>query len=149
MSGDTMLLGGKYPPNPEDSNEQSTRRVAPLHLPDLETPNSVMMVFADNPNALQFELTNTVVLGRRSESAEQPDVDLAPYGAFPAGVSRRHIRLTRMRGQVYLEDMGTRNGTFLNDEAIMADQPYALKNGEMIRLGHLKIWVYFATATES
>ncbi|HJL18582.1 MAG TPA: FHA domain-containing protein [Sandaracinaceae bacterium LLY-WYZ-13_1] len=49
-------------------------------------------------------------------------------------VSRRHARLTRLEnGAVYLEDLGSRNGTFVNGARI--DRPRTLSVGDRIRFG--------------
>ena len=128
-----------------DDDGENTQGVAPSHLPNLETEDSVIFVFADNPHAIQFELVDTLTVGRRSEKGDPPDLDLAPYGAYPAGVSRRHLRLTRTEeGKIYLEDLGARNGTFRsNGEIIPPGIPIELKSGYGIRIGMLKLWIYF------
>jgi hypothetical protein len=140
-TGDTQNLKlpeGRLPDDPE-----ATRSLLPNHLPPFDSPHSVILVFADNNNALSFELTDSIVLGRRSEVEETPDVDLAPYGAYPAGVSRRHIRLTRLQNQLFLEDLGARNGTFYQGKRLTAGQVIVLKSGSALRLATLKCWIYF------
>lgn len=50
-----------------------------------------------------------------------------------SAVSRRHARLFRRGNQVYLEDLGSANGTFLNGERI--HRPSEVKPGDEIQLG--------------
>lgn len=48
-------------------------------------------------------------------------------------ISRRHTRFTRGNGGFYVEDMQSRNGTFLNDLRINGKQ--LVKSGDVVRLG--------------
>lgn len=50
-----------------------------------------------------------------------------------AGVSRHHARITVGGGEVTIEDLGSKNGTFVAEERISA--PRRLKGGDVIRLG--------------
>jgi pSer/pThr/pTyr-binding forkhead associated (FHA) protein len=40
-------------------------------------------------------------------------------------ISRRHCLLSLRGGQVWVEDLGSRNGTRLNDEALVGPRPLA------------------------
>jgi hypothetical protein len=124
-----------------------TRDLLPVRLPAFGSPHTVLLVFADNSQALQFEVVKQVILGRRAESGQQPDIDLAPFGAFPAGVSRLHAELRREAdGVFYLQDLGSTNGTFLDEERLDKGVARLLKNGDFLRLGFLQAWIYFQEA---
>ena len=80
------------------------------------------------------------VLGRADTlSGVYPDVDLAPYGADAAGVSRRHARLMNRDAQYWLDDLNSVNLTYLNDQRLTPDRPVRLKDGDLIRLGRLLV----------
>jgi two-component system cell cycle response regulator len=51
-----------------------------------------------------------------------------------ANVSRQHAQITRQGDKVYIEDMGSRNGTFVNDENIGTEKR-ELGKEDMIKLG--------------
>jgi hypothetical protein len=51
------------------------------------------------------------------------------------GVSRQHARIVVAGGKATLEDLGSKNGTFLREERITAPTPLA--DGESFRLGRL------------
>lgn len=79
-------------------------------------------------------------LGRADHEVEyQPDIDLAPFGARESGVSRRHAALVRYGSgeQVFLLDLNSVNGTFVNDQKLEPDDPHPLAFGDHIRLGAL------------
>lgn len=64
-----------------------------------------------------------------------PEVDLSQFDP-QTKISRRHARIFR-KGDVYLvEDLGSVNGTVLNDSLRLAPhQPRALESGDKLRLG--------------
>ena len=49
------------------------------------------------------------------------------------GISRRHARLFQQEGATWLEDLGSRNGTFVNGERIT--HPHRLQPDDEVRLG--------------
>lgn len=64
------------------------------------------------------------VIGRGEEVAVRIDVD---------GVSRRHARIVADGGRFTLEDLGSKNGTYLREQRL--EGPAALEDGDAFRLG--------------
>jgi pSer/pThr/pTyr-binding forkhead associated (FHA) protein len=58
------------------------------------------------------------------------------------GVSRRHARIVRRGSQVFLEDLRSLNGTFLNAARLAPELPYPLKEGDQVQLGKLVLIVH-------
>jgi hypothetical protein len=83
------------------------------------------------------------VLGREGHEQVVPDLNLNDYGARDKGVSRVHAALRLDRGQVFLIDLGSTNGTRLNGQPLPAHQPTPLANGDELRLGKLLMRVHF------
>ncbi len=48
-------------------------------------------------------------------------------------ISRKHTQLRMQSGEYVIEDLGSTNGTFVNNQRLMG--PHLLKNGEIITLG--------------
>lgn len=84
-------------------------------------------------------------VGRMSDipGDPQPDVDLTPYGAGDKGVSRKHIKIKRKNILVYVADLGSTNGTYLNGRKLIANAERLLRNGDELQLGRLKVRVRF------
>ena len=61
-------------------------------------------------------------------------------------VSRRHARLLVGATQTVLEDFGSKNGTFIDEERLTA--PRTLVDGDAIRIGDLLV-TYHAPGTDS
>jgi len=68
-------------------------------------------------------------------------------GQIPdAGISRRHAIISAMAGDTYvLDDMGSSNGTFANQQRV--DKPYILRDGDMIQLGTETVLRFVASVT--
>lgn len=48
-------------------------------------------------------------------------------------VSRRHACILRRQGRMFVKDLGSTNGTYLNDQPLTGPQP--LHDGDQIRIG--------------
>jgi hypothetical protein len=91
---------------------------------------------------IEAKFETECVLGRTA-GGETPDVDLTPYGAIDSGVSRRHVKLTRQHATVMVQDLGSANGTFLNGEKLIPNQPRVLRNEDELCLGRLALRISF------
>jgi pSer/pThr/pTyr-binding forkhead associated (FHA) protein len=58
------------------------------------------------------------------------DVEIVLEDPF---ASTRHARIERQGGAVVLEDLGSTNGTYLNEELLTGPQP--LHRGDRVRIG--------------
>jgi hypothetical protein len=72
----------------------------------------------------EYDVGPGAVIGRGSQ------VDIRIDDAYASG---RHARLVRQAGVVIVEDLGSTNGTFLNEEPLAGPQPLQL--GDRIRIG--------------
>ncbi len=103
------------------------------------------IVFEINGKRTNLPITDSLIIGRASRlpGDVQPDVNLNSCDAEEKGVSRQHIRITRKRDLIYVADIGSTNGTFLNGMRLTCNSERVLRNGDELRLGHLKIRVTF------
>ncbi len=85
-----------------------------------------------------------VILGR-VELNQSGDgfLDLTRYGALQRGVSRSHARMQYIGGKLMLADLGSVNGTWLNERKLDPNQPVEVHNGDELLLGHLPVKVMF------
>lgn len=70
--------------------------------------------------------TDRFVIGREREVADY--VDDAP------GVSKLHLELLRHEDDYYAKDLGSRNGTLLNDEPMVPYKGYLLQDGDALQI---------------
>lgn len=106
--------------------------------------SAIIMHFRDASEPMTLRLTDRAVLGRAdTTSVRQPDIDLTPFGALEKGVSRIHATIERSDDTLTLVDMGSSNGTHLNGQRLVPDQPRVLRDGDEIRFGKLVAHIYF------
>jgi hypothetical protein len=90
----------------------------------------------------------TYVIGWYDASAgAAPDIDLHPVGGSAQGVSRQHATLRFAGGQWSITDLGSTNGTFLNDAAMTSNSTVALRDRTRIRLGNVIVFFRHITQT--
>ncbi len=84
------------------------------------------------------------IIGREDPVSNTfPDVDMTLYGGDEGGVSRRHARLYQQGGQWFIEDFGSTNFTFVNNQKVLPGIPTPLSNSVELRLGKVKL-TFFA-----
>jgi serine/threonine-protein kinase len=109
------------------------------HLPTLkeDRPPLTRLKVATGEEII-LEKRNELIIGRGHKEII-PDIDLTSYGGSKAGVSRRHGRLLHQDNQWLVEDLDSTNGTYLNGTRLAPHQPTTVKNGDIIRCGHIEL----------
>jgi len=102
------------------SNLLSIRKVPPIKL---------MSLAEENAQTYQFS-TPEVSLGRDSASDCQMNDDT---------VSAEHARLSYHHSNWWIMDLGSKNGTYLNQEKVI--EPHVLASGDQIRCGQVILLV--------
>jgi pSer/pThr/pTyr-binding forkhead associated (FHA) protein len=89
-----------------------------------------------------------LVIGRRDQFGTfAPDIDLADEGGAQKGVSRQHARIYYRENQVYIQDLGSSNGTYVNQRQLKAKQSHRLHDRDTIWLGHMRL-IFFARRSD-
>ncbi|MBO5284236.1 MAG: FHA domain-containing protein [Lachnospiraceae bacterium] len=57
-------------------------------------------------------------------------------------VSRKHCRVIEEKGHYYIQDLGSKNGTYVNDRYLMGDEKVELHNGDRVRLAECDLIFY-------
>ena len=92
-------------------------------------PRLVVERAAGHPDGIAYSLEHGATLGRG-------DVEIRLEDPF---ASTRHARIERQGSVLVLEDLGSTNGTYLNEEPL--DGPRPLHHGDSIRIGD-SVWTY-------
>lgn len=87
--------------------------------------SSALVVIYGEELGRKYDLEDgKTIIGRSSKSDIQIDHD---------SVSRQHVKVTVEEGRVSIEDVGSTNGTFLNDASL--DGKVGLRNNDLIKVG--------------
>lgn len=98
----------------------SIQRTLRLHIPQMVEP--LILIDVDN-----------LTLGRASGDNY---LDLSRHYAKMLGVSREHASI-KFDGRGYtVTDLGSTNGTYLNDKKLTAHRPHRIEQADQLRFGH-------------
>lgn len=118
-------------------DENATVVITDIHKALMETdqsasdkPAALIVVGGEHQGAIHDLLPGEMSLGRSEEADIQIEVD---------GISRKHFKLliNEDGSSVTLEDLGSKNGTFVNEQKVEA--PVSLRKGDVIKLGKLAL----------
>lgn len=155
--GQTLLFGTLFCPEcgapllEQGSTTQNLRRnhhgaAPPAAEPKPAPGGAVTRVELHFPKGQVITLRGTGewTLGRKMGTSAV-DVDLTPYGGYEHGVSRVHAALRITTDGVFLIDLQSSNGTFLNGLRLRPHAPYPLRHQDKVLLGTLPLQVFLFT----
>lgn len=99
----------------------------------------------------RIELRNdtSYLLGRfNSTKPRSNHIDLVPFGAQERGVSRIHAQIHMEDDVLYITDMESTNGTYLDGVRLLPNQQHRIRQKSDILLGRLHIQVMYKSAQE-
>ena len=78
-----------------------------------------------------------MVIGRGDKNSKVlPDFDLEPLDTEHV-ISRQHAEIEHQAGLTLIHDLGSRNGTFVNDKRLEPRDAQHLQDGDSVRFGHI------------
>jgi pSer/pThr/pTyr-binding forkhead associated (FHA) protein len=137
------------PSKPQPPPRVAPRPVIEVHYPPV-TPPQPMPIQARGPRMLAVQSTGhrillpaegELILGRFDPyTRTTPDVDLTYEDQRDRGVSRRHALISGWRGQYQITDLGSSNGTWVNEKKIALHERQNLQVGDEVRLGRCRMF---------
>jgi len=88
-----------------------------------------------------LDVYGDIVLGRGSDEFDSPDIDLTNLEALAGGVSRRHAMLRPTQHKLYVIDLGSTNGTFVNAIPVSKGMAQTLRSSDTVEFGGLSCQV--------
>jgi hypothetical protein len=86
-----------------------------------------------------LDIYGDVILGRGADVPGSPDIDLSNLNAEQVGVSRRHALIRPGRSKLYLIDLGSTNGTYVNGVPVSKGMAQVLRGNDSISLAGLSM----------
>ena len=124
-----------------------------------QTEETMAIPVAESDNTLILspqQMLKLAVLGKNGELSEH---DIPPEGLIlgrsPTSdvrlddpmVSRRHVRFSIEQDKVFVEDLGSNNGTQVNDKKIEPEQKVEIKEKELVKIADFNLMVVSFTQT--
>lgn len=118
-------------PAPLGSQPAASAPVVAPALPSRGVSERLVVIDPPAKKGLEFAVGEELTVGRAGGCAILLDDD--------SFVSQLHARVFRRDGQVFVEDLGSTNGTFLNGQKVSA--PVAVHKGDKIQFGRTTLEV--------
>ncbi|MFQ5399468.1 MAG: FHA domain-containing protein [Anaerolineae bacterium] len=110
-----------------------------------EEPCQITLVIPSSRRRLTIELKDQIRIGRADATLGMvPELDLTEDGAAEKGVSRMHAVIQFSNKGIILVDLGSTNGTLLNNYRLPAELPYLVQDGDEIHFGDLLVHLFVA-----
>jgi len=120
-----------------DSSDDAGEKTAVLHgdqetlkkeLQRAKEQEACLIIIRGTPQGHRFFLAQDEMTMGRDPSA---DITLADQS-----ISRKHAKITKQNGRAVLTDLGSSNGTHVNDKRIKPGETVLLEKEDMIRIGN-------------
>lgn len=115
--------GAPNPPPPPDATGMYPAAAPLIDMDEDFEPRLVVARAPGHDSGVAYDLVEGATLGRGEVEIQLDD----PFA------SSQHARITRQGRTLVLEDLGSTNGTYLNDEPVTGPQP--LHDEDRIRIG--------------
>lgn len=141
LGGQTDILPQHDPTIQQALSRQEGREMGTAHLVG---KGEVMLLIGNDVRRFSLSENTRWILGRFDKDPSHPDqVDLSPYSALDLGISRFHVELQIEDNQLFVIDLNSTNGSYLNGEPLIPKQRALVRNGDELLLGRLAIQVLF------
>jgi hypothetical protein len=99
----------------------------------------ILQALTPEGDVVGAEIRRISVIGRADRSNLQPDMDLSHLDKGKSGVSRQHAVLLPANDGLYLIDLDSTNGTWVNGLYLQPGHKHRLSTGDVIEFGTLKM----------
>jgi hypothetical protein len=128
----------KIPENPVSSKDIPPPPIFPPQ--DIRIDSGVALHILHTGDVIKMNEHNEYILGRATQQQPLvPDIDLTPYNAYDEGISRLHLSIKIEFPELFVQDLGSVNGTLINDKRMTPHVDYPINHGDILTLGKLKI----------
>jgi pSer/pThr/pTyr-binding forkhead associated (FHA) protein len=136
--------------DPEILESLLKQRTRELGTAALGKAREVLLLVDNGLRRLELHNETSFLLGRFSRSKPRSNhIDLSPFGAQDRGVSRIHAQIHMEDNKLYITDMDSTNGTFVDGIRLQAHHPQLLRQGSELTLGRLRMQVMYKNQVEA
>ncbi|TYQ16531.1 UNVERIFIED_CONTAM: FHA domain protein [Acetivibrio alkalicellulosi] len=84
---------------------------------------------------LHFKVEETYILSKNITIGRYDKNDIVIKDSFISGI---HAQITKGDSKIYLKDLGSKNGTFINGKKLEEGEQKLLKDGDKMKIGQLE-----------
>jgi len=107
---------------------------------ELIPEDGIAIYVAGTSKPIYLHFDNELVFGRTSDKEfDDSLLDLTELGGYQMGISRRHAVISRVESGYKITDLGSTNGSWLNNERLVPNKPYKLPSGSQLRFGRMRL----------
>ncbi|MFB6275426.1 MAG: FHA domain-containing protein [Halothece sp.] len=130
-----MNQTGNEFPETENLNQEQEKETPPATEPSTnlqQTTPYLLHIQTGEPITLP-DNQPAITLGKPNNSSP-PDVDLSQLRDSEI-ISRQHAKIHIETDTYYIEDLGSSNGTYVNNDSVPKGERYEIASGDVIALG--------------
>jgi len=103
---------------------------------------------ADSPTPVRLTIDKELTIGRAHPTQTAfIGLDLSPFRGAELGVSHLHALIRREGDRLFVVDLNSLNGTYLNHLRLEPERPYPLTNGDRLHIGQVQITLNLTVET--
>ncbi len=132
----------------------ATAKLSSLPIDKSSMPEDGIAIYAEGmskPAYLHFE--RELVLGRKGLDADGVSdgsmLNLSELGGYQMGISRRHAVINRTGNGYEVIDLGSTNGSWLNDMRLVPNKPYPLSSGSQLQFGRMRLLILYHSVSKT
>jgi pSer/pThr/pTyr-binding forkhead associated (FHA) protein len=123
-------------------------KLADPPIDDSSIPEGTIAIYAEGMSKpVYLKIEKELILGRKGldvdDSSNGSILNLSELGGYQMGISRQHAMIRRAETRYELIDLASTNGSWLNDERLIPNNPYPLANGSQLRFGRMRLLVLY------
>jgi CheY-like chemotaxis protein len=139
-----------------NNKPKKTKRVDKLNTEEFKVPSHIIESLdtvipwviefrvVGTPDIIKMRVTDEMLIGRKDPSnGIAPEIDVLSHGGHNLGVSRRHALIRTVNNRVTLEDLGSANGSYINEHVLETGKEYRIRDRDIIRFGHMRLQVHY------
>jgi hypothetical protein len=109
----------------------------------ITSDNSIVLLIEGTVERVEFDGQSAVVVGRGGQNTDANFLDVSSYGQPARSVSRQHLKIERVGQYIYITDLHSSNGTYLNGEKLKPGESHPLMGDHHIQVGALSMTIRF------
>ncbi len=107
----------------------------------------ITMLINNAVESVDFSDKESLIVGRRLSNSKSTNqkimLDLSGYGMDSQSVSRKHAMLSIEDSYLYVTDLNSTNGTYINSKRLNPNIPYLVRRDDKILFGTISITILF------